>query len=136
MNQAFSGDGEGAELIRRYQQRKVDERRARRAAAEGLESGKYRIPNCAELREQAINHLVDDEATIRVQNRFWTDRGSVVNFVLLLQMRDLDGSWRNLSRIDCCHGHSHLHPEDDGPAGESIFRLDDVTDVVKAHKVS
>lgn len=129
--------GGGERLIRRNQQRKHDERRAIRAAGSEIHVGAYRPVARKNCIEQVRHSFIDDEATVRIEYRFWTYRGKVADFVLLLQEVELaSGTWQNLARIDCCHGHVHLHKEDDQPADESIARLDTINDVGQAQKVA
>ncbi|RPE77864.1 MULTISPECIES: hypothetical protein [unclassified Frondihabitans] len=33
----------------------------------------------------------------------------MVDFAVIVKTQQLDGEWEEVARIDCCHGHAHLH---------------------------
>jgi hypothetical protein len=122
-------------MVRRVQQGQQKLRKARREAAEKLESdeGAYRPDrrNCVARQWETAG---DDSNTIRVQNLIWYRKGQLVDFVVNLQVLTSEG-WQTVEYADCCHGNCHYHPQS-GNATRPILRLDVVGDVQNALRVA
>lgn len=118
-------------MVRRSQQAKLEEQRARRAAAaaigESQVNGSYRSPDrkLCEFREWSA--AADDLGVIAMKVRMWKFNGHIVDFVITLEIDSAPTGWIDDVRIDCKHGHAHLHPIKGEP--RHIRRLDDVNDV-------
>ena len=125
-------------MIRRTQQKRSDEKRAQQSLLDGIAEqarGDYRAPDRSECSVKSWYSSLDDADTLRVDYRIWRLSGRLVDFVILLQVAVWD-DWENVARVDCCHGHCHLHPPDDerigGGESRSICRLDAVDDAAGA----
>lgn len=119
-------------MSRRGQQARNAVRRAKRDAAEALESqeGSYRPPKDLGLPKQWAT-AYDDANTVRVQFNIWRDKGRILNFVINVQVITPDG-WISVERYDCCHGNCHLHHDNDDHSRDVVRRLDDLDDVQRA----
>jgi hypothetical protein len=99
-------------MARRTQQQRRDERRARAAAervAADQTRGEYRPPDRSTCSERSWYQSVDDADTVRVDHRLFRSDGKLVDFAILVHTLDIDGEWVEAARVDCCHGHVHLH---------------------------
>jgi hypothetical protein len=125
---------------RREQQQRSAERRARKQfeqqTQQNIERGQYVPPPRAECHEKTFFVSLDDQYTVRIDHRLWRHHGRTVDFVLLLQVPDWADQWQTIARIDCCHGHCHMHPPDSDAAARSIHRLESVADVEAAYPVA
>lgn len=78
---------------------------------------------------------VDDASTIRLQFNLWRHDKRLVDFVINVQVITSAG-WQSVERFDCCHGHCHLHVDNDETTPRSILRLENVDDVARAFTTS
>ncbi|MEB3063861.1 DUF7718 family protein [[Mycobacterium] zoologicum] len=120
-------------MVRRGQQRRKHVERARRDLERQLDSkhGTYRPPPRGDCFRRQWETAYDDVSAIRVQFIIWRDGGRLVDFVVNVQVLG-SGGWETVERFDCCHGHCHLHPQNEELPPESIQRLDAVGDVQRA----
>ncbi|GAA2225905.1 hypothetical protein N1031_04220 [Herbiconiux moechotypicola] len=127
-------------MVRRTQQQRRAEVRARAAAVEALEreNGSYNRPPRSDTRAKSWDTPVDDFNTIRIVTTIWRHDGALVDFVLILQTAGWGGSWRNVALVDCCDGHCHLHPDDSRhrELRQHLMRLDTVDDVSAAYRLA
>ena len=61
-------------------------------------------------------------------------RRRLVDFVVLVQTLQLDGTWTEAARADCCHGYVHLHHANGQVS--AIGPLHDVGDVASLFDVA
>ena len=124
-------------MARRTQHSRREERRAR-AQAERLvaeqERGRYRAPDRRDCAERAWYQSVDDADTVRISHRIFRSGGRLVDFVVLVQTLQLDGTWAEAARADCCHGYVHLHHANGQVS--AIGPLHDVGDVASLFDVA
>lgn len=124
-------------MVRRNQQKKRDEIRARRDAEERTidVKGTYVPPPRSECVERSYTTELGDGGLLRLEVHFWRNGRDTTEFVLILQSKEWD-KWKNGPRVDCCHGVCHLHLVDDEPMSEYYKTLDSVDDVKEAWKVA
>lgn len=101
---------------------------AERAAAD-QERGRFRPPDRRDCVERSWYQSLDDTDTMRLDHRLYRADGRLVDFALIVIALQLDGAWREVARVDCCHGHVHLHHEDGTVS--SIGPLHHVADVAE-----
>lgn len=93
--------------------------------------GSYIPPDRSKCRHYQWEIAVDDLSTIKLQFRIWRLDGNLVDFVVIVERLTSSG-WTPVERFDCCHGHCHLHVDNDEDGPRSIHRLDNVEDVEAA----
>ncbi|WP_067857665.1 DUF7718 family protein [Nocardia shimofusensis] len=76
---------------------------------------------------------MDDTNSVSLQFNLWHRDGRLVDFVINVRVL-APGGWTDVERFDCCHGHCHLHADNDETAPRSLYRLDDVDDVARAFR--
>lgn len=120
-------------MVRRGQQKKRDELRARREAEQQVieAQGTYEPPPRSDCREKSFTAEIGEGGVLRLKVHFWRQGGNTTEFVMILQTREWD-QWQNGPRIDCCHGVCHLHDDDDEPMSTRLKSLNSVEDVAKA----
>lgn len=120
-------------MVRRGQQKKQSLKKAAKAITEKAESpqGTYVAPRRSACQHRQWVESADDAGTLQIQVNIWKHGGAVVDFVMILQGFGPSG-WMDIERVDCCHGHCHLHPATGDGAPESIHQLDSVDDVKEA----
>lgn len=124
-------------MVRRNQQKKRDEARARKQAREEVDdaTGAYVPPPRDECVERTYTSELGDGGLLRLEVHFWRRGSDTTEFVLILQSREWN-QWKNGPRIDCCHGVCHLHTDDDEPMSEYYKTLETVEDVQEAWKIA
>lgn len=124
-------------MVRRNQQKKRDEARARREAEQQVVDarGIYEPPPREQCQERSFTSEIGDGGLVRLQVYFWRKGGDTTEFVMILQTREWN-QWKNGPRIDCCHGVCHLHEDDDEPMSDRLKTLHSVDDVKLAWAVA
>ncbi|TLF75797.1 DUF7718 family protein [Nocardia cyriacigeorgica] len=120
-------------MVRRGQQNKRALREASKSAFEQLDSphGTYAPPDREKCRYRQWDTPVDDLGTVRLQFNIWRANGQIADFVINVQVLTSDG-WTSVERVDCCHGHCHLHVDNDDENARSLYKLDGPADVEHA----
>lgn len=122
--------GKGGQLIRRGQKKHRQTRAAQDQARKGSERGDYEPPPREECDETPWAYPGDARYTSRVIRRIWQHRGVLTEFAVSLQVLTAEG-WTEVERIDCRHGHVHLH--DSSGSVVHLYRLDTAKDVERVH---
>lgn len=124
-------------MVRRGQQKKRDEARARKEAEEQVveAAGSYVPPPREECQERSFTAELGDGRLLRLKVHFWRRSGVTTEFVFILQTREWD-RWVNGPRIDCCHGVCHVHDADDAPMSDRLKTLDSADDVKDAMAIA
>lgn len=104
----------------------------RRGRDRSRDEGDYRPPSRHDCDEIAWDYLEGSQHTVRVIRRAWLLRGVITEFAVSIKVLTPDG-WAEVERIDCRHGHSHLHARNG--AVIHLDRLDRIDDVERAHGV-
>lgn len=122
-------------MVGRGQRKKQELRRASKVMSEQLESphGSYELPDENDCTKKEWETAVDDLGTIRLQFILWRQQGRLANFVVNVQ-RLTSAGWVSVERFDCCHGHCHLHVDNDEHKTRSIHTLDTQDDVKTAFR--
>lgn len=117
--------------MRRGQQAKKAERRARRNAEAELTSqqGEYRADRAACRVGQPWHQTGDSANTVRLEHHIWRLGGKLADFVINAQVLTADG-WVTVEYVDCCHGYCHHHAQNGSE--RAIKRLDTIDDVAAA----
>ncbi|GAA4811301.1 hypothetical protein GCM10023353_14790 [Tomitella cavernea] len=90
--------------------------------------GRYAPPSRASCRTREWAQPFDDGNTVQRKVFTWRANGLLVDFVILTEVLTAS-AWQEVERIDCCHGHCHLHDESGRDTPRALYRLDDVSDV-------
>lgn len=99
-------------MTRRSQQPRREQQKAERETQSVLTDqtrGVYVPPPRNECEEKSWEQSADAADTIRVSVHIWRQGAKIVDFALILQVPNLAGIWAEIGRMDCCHGHAHLH---------------------------
>ena len=126
-------------MVRRSQQRRRDEKLAARSAApERSDQGTYIPPDRAKCEQTDMPHYGPAHERVRPRIIVWRQAGRLVEFVVRVDGRRGDGTWKSLLEIDCKHGHVHYHEGvgTDRSEGTHLHRLDTVADVQVGLKVT
>lgn len=117
-------------MVRRGQKKHRHMRAGRDPARRASERGSYEPQPREDCDEIPWAYAGDARFTSRVVRRIWHQRGVLTEFAASIQVLTADG-WSEVERIDCRHGHSHLHES----SGNVIHldRLDRIEDVERAH---
>ncbi|MGW5519359.1 DUF7718 family protein [Nocardia africana] len=109
--------------------------KSRKTVSESLESphGSYEAPNRQTCQSHQWEVGVDDLYTIRLQFNIWRRDGRLVDFTVNVERLSSTG-WVSEERFDCCHGHCHVHVDNDEDKPRSIHTLDTVDDVEEAFR--
>lgn len=118
-------------MVRRGQQKKRQVIAADKAVQAELERqgehGEYEPPDRSLCRYKQWYVAIDDSDTLRIETRIWQLDGRLSEFVITLKASTF-GEWSETARIDCKHGHIHMHTVAHDTI-VSIRRLDAIDDV-------
>lgn len=78
------------------------------------EPERWKPPALEECEQEEYTYYFDMEAKYRVTQRMRRWHEQLVDYAVVLCERQPDGSWVEITCIDCCHGNVHRH---DGPHG-------------------
>lgn len=120
-------------MPRRGQQKRNQARRARVEAIRQLESehGRFVPPDRGDCEERDWYYF-DETWTIRIEYRLWRYNGRIADFSVVLKALSAD-AMEEVERIDCCHGHCHIHQRNEVVA--TLGRIDIIEDVDRAFYV-
>ncbi len=96
--------------------------------------GSY-VANREGCREKRWRVTYDDGATVELLFITWRRGRQLIDFLILVQRRR-GADWEDVTRIDCCHGHCHLHPIEDTQQMKELMALETIADVAAAFVVA
>ena len=76
------------------------------------EQDRWSPPPASECDEETYHYFLDIDAKYRISQRQRTHDGQLVDYAVTLARLYPEGSWIEITCIDCCHGNVHRH---DGP---------------------
>lgn len=119
----------------RGHRKKRQERKALEQARRELESvqGSYAPPAREDCEALDWWYYADENSTLRVHTYTWRQNGRLADFTIVFLVPG-PGREEELERIDCSHGHCHLHPRNGTCVG--LVPIDTIEDVQRAYDIT
>lgn len=122
-------------MVRRHQHKKWQTRKAQAEARRGADSGRgtYKPPARADGDALDWFYYAGETESIRVHTYIWRHNGRLADFAIVFMASGTEEE-EEVERIDCAHGHCHLHTRTGGCTG--LMPLADIADVQRAYDIT